>query len=534
MTGDAGLVVAVDCSTTAAKAVVHDAAGRVVAQAARPLRMLQPRASWHEQDAEEWWSATRDAVAEAVAALPDASHVQAVCLTHQRESFVCLDAAGRPLRPAILWLDGRAHEEIAALGTPRVHELSGKPPDTTPAIYKLAWLARHEPDVLREADRVGDVQAYLSWRLTGRWATSHGSADTLGLFDLQRLDWSPELLELAGVRLEQLPALVAAGQLLGMITADVARALGLPGPVPLVAGIGDGQAAGIALGATVPGTAYLNLGTSMVLGVHSAEYRWDPAFRTLAGARPGAYTLETVLNAAAYVATWCREQFGEPGVDDVVGSGLEAAAADVPCGAEGLLTLPYWNAAQTPYWDPLARGAVVGWHGRHTRAHLYRSILEGVGFELRLHLERLEEVTGQPVTTIRMVGGGARSPLWVRIVSDITGRPVRVCSEGEISAAGAAVLARGYLHGRGDALDDRPTAEPIAEPAGHDVTPDPSTAAAYGALYAVYRRLYPQLRTVFADLAGAVAVSAAGGPGSSPARSAGAPGSSGGSSAHRG
>ena len=116
MTGDGGLVVAVDCSTTAAKAVVHDAAGRVVAQAARPLRMLQPRASWHEQDAEEWWSATRDAVAEAVAALPDASHVQAVCLTHQRESFVCLDAAGRPLRPAIRWLDGRAHEEIAALG----------------------------------------------------------------------------------------------------------------------------------------------------------------------------------------------------------------------------------------------------------------------------------------------------------------------------------------------------------------------------------------------------------------------------------
>ena len=534
MTGEAGLVIAVDCSTTASKAVVHDAAGRVVAQAARPLRLLQPRASWHEQDAEEWWSATRDAVAQVVGALPDPSLVEAVCLTHQRESFVCLDVAGRPLRPAILWLDGRAHEEIAALGTARVHELSGKPPDTTPAIYKLAWLSRHEPDVLRDADRVGDVQAYLAWRLTGSWATSPGSADTLGLFDLQRLDWAPELLELAGVRRDQLPALVPAGQPLGMITADVAGALGLPGPVPLVAGIGDGQAAGLALGATVPGIAYLNLGTSMVLGVHSSEYRWDPAFRTLAGAQPGAYTLETVLNAAAYVATWCREQFGETGVDGVVGSGLEAAAADLPCGAEGLLTLPYWNAAQTPYWDPLARGAVVGWHGRHTRAHLYRSILEGVGFELRLHLERLEEVTGKPVTTIRMVGGGARSPLWVRVVSDITGRPVRVCSDGEVSAAGAALLARDYLDGRGRAPDDRPPAEPVVEPAGHDVIPDATKAAVYGALYAVYRSLYPQLRTVFADLAGAVAVSAAGGPGSSPATPAGAPGSSGGSSAPRG
>ncbi|WNB86604.1 FGGY family carbohydrate kinase [Cellulomonas sp. ATA003] len=126
------LVVAVDCSTTGAKAIVQDAAGVVVAQAARPLRTSQPRPSFHEQDAEDWWTATRGAVAEAVAALDDPSRVGAVCLTHQRESFVCLDAGGRPLRPAILWLDGRAHAEIAELGTARVHELSGKPPDTTP------------------------------------------------------------------------------------------------------------------------------------------------------------------------------------------------------------------------------------------------------------------------------------------------------------------------------------------------------------------------------------------------------------------
>jgi xylulokinase len=500
MRTDTTLVLAVDCSTTAAKAVVLDREGEVVATAARPLHLLRPRASWHEQDSDEWWSATRDAMAQAVAELEDPSLVRAVCLTHQRESFVCLDAAARPLRPAILWLDGRAHEEIADLGTARVHELSGKPPDTTPAIYKLAWLSRHEPGVLRDADRIGDVQAYLAWRLTGRWATSHGSADTLGLFDLQKLDWAPELLELAGVRARQLPELVAAGQELGTITADVAASLGLPGPVPLVAGIGDGQAAGLALGATVPGVAYLNLGTSMVLGVHSEEYVWDPAFRTLAGTQPGTYTLETVLNAAAYVATWCREQFGEQGVDGVVGSGLEAAAALLPCGAEGLLTLPYWNAAQTPYWDPLARGAVVGWHGRHTRAHLYRSILEGVGFELRLHLERLEEVTGQPVTSIRAVGGGARSALWMQIVSDITGRSVRVCSDGEVSAAGAAVLARRYLDDRAQGEAGARTA---VEPAGHDVAPDHTRAPTYDALYAVYRTMYPQLRVVFAGIAAA-------------------------------
>ncbi|RYV50943.1 xylulokinase [Pengzhenrongella frigida] len=516
-----GLVIAVDCSTTAAKAVVLDSAGIVVAQASYPLRTTQPRPAWHEQDAEQWWAATRSAVAEAVGALADPGRVAALCLTHQRESFVCLGSGGRPLRPAILWLDGRAHDEIASLGTARVHELSGKPPDTTPAIYKLAWLARHEPSILADAVHIGDVQAYLAWQLTGRWATGLGSADTLGLFDLQRGDWSAELLDLAGVRADQLPELVATGDQIALLTPDAARALGLPGPVPLVAGIGDGQSAGLALGATEPGVAYLNLGTSMVLGIQSDGYRWDAAFRTLAGIRPATYTFETVLNAAAYVATWCREQFGEPDADGATGAELEAAAALIPIGAEGLLTLPYWNAAQTPHWDALARGATLGWHGRHTAAHLYRSILEGVGFELRLHLERLEAVTGERVEVIRVVGGGARSPLWIRIVTDITGRAVRVCADSEVSAAGAGVLAREFLArsaaGSGTASSTRSSARPAertapaehtaqpgrTEPAGRDVLPDPAVAPGYDALFAVYRQMYPALRGLFGELAAA-------------------------------
>ncbi len=502
MSGGAGLVIAVDCSTTAAKAVIYDEAGQSVAEASHPLRTLQPHPAWHEQDAERWWTATQGAVAEAVGALVDPGRVRAMCLTHQRESFVCLDGAGRALRPAILWLDGRAHEEIADLGSTHVHELSGKPPDTTPALYKLAWLARHEPAVLRDAVHVGDVQAYLVRRLTGRWATSPTSADTLGLFDLQRMVWSDELLDLAGVRVEQLPELVPAGDEIGALSGEVARSLGLPGPVPLVSGVGDGQAAGLGLGATDPGVAYLNLGTSMVLGVQSDEYLWDSAFRTLAGIRAPSFTLETVLNAAAYVATWCREQFGEHRVDGVAGAEMEAAAARLPIGAEGLLTLPYWNAAQTPYWDPLARGAVVGWHGRHTPAHLYRSILEGVGFELRLHLERLEVVTGQRIESIRAVGGGSRSPLWTRVITDITQRPVLVCAEAEASAAGAATLAWEFLGVRPAPAHGAS----LVSPAGREVLPDPSTAADYDALYSVYRKAYPALRGLFPGLAAATEV----------------------------
>lgn len=489
----APLVIAVDCSTTASKAVLHDGQ-RIVAQTSRPLTTTSPRASWHEQDATDWWTATRDAIADLDAGIDDPSTVAALCVTHQRESFVCLDAGGTPLRPAILWLDARAHLEIAELGSSRVHDLSGKPPDTTPAIYKLAWLARHEPEVLAQAARIGDVHAYLSWRLTGRWATASGSGDTLGLLDLRTGDWSPELLELSGVRASQLPELVPAGELVGRLTDEVATSLGLPAGVPLVAGIGDGQAAGLALDFTEQ-TAYLNLGTSMVMGVEAPAYVWDPAFRTLVGPRPGTFVLETVLNAAAYVASWCRDQFG--GVPGGAGiEALESAAAQVAPGAEGLITLPYWNAAQTPYWDPLARGAVVGWHGRHTPAHLYRSILEGVAIELRLHLERLEAATGTPVTAIRAVGGGARSALWVQIVADVTGRPVTVCSDGEVSAEGAALLAWRWVDAQ--ATHSAPVRE--AAPAGRTVVPGPD-ARRYDAIAAVQSRLYPQLREVFAELA---------------------------------
>jgi xylulokinase len=160
------LYLTVDCSTTAAKAVVFDGTGRAVASARSPIAMSRPHPGWHEQHAEQWWDASRAAMAEAVGQLERPERVVAVCFTHQRESFVCLDADDRPLRPAVLWVDTRASREIAELGSRRVAELSGKPPDVTPALYKLAWLRRHEPQVLDAAVRVGDVHAYLA-RSTG-------------------------------------------------------------------------------------------------------------------------------------------------------------------------------------------------------------------------------------------------------------------------------------------------------------------------------------------------------------------------------
>jgi len=509
VTGPASpLVLAVDCSTTAAKAVALDAEGRVAASAARPLDLRRPAPGQHEQDAEQWWSATVGALTETVAALgPDgAARVAAIGITHQRESFACLDADGRAVRPAILWLDSRASVEIAELGSDRVRDLSGKPPDVTPSLYKLAWLARHEPDTLHAAAQVAEVHGFLAGRLTGRHVTSTASADSLGLLDLAAGDWSPELLALAGVRRDQLADLVPPGAAIGPLLPDVVTRLGLPGPVPLVAGIGDGQAAGLGADVTTAGVGYLNLGTSMVMGVPAREYLTGPAFRTLAGAPAGTFVLETVLNAASYLASWFRREFGDPRLAGALDPALEAAAATVPPGADGLLTIPYWNCAQTPYWDTAARGAVVGWHGGHTRAHLYRSLLEGVAFELRLHLDGLEAATGTRVELLRAMGGGSRSPLWQQIVADVTGRPVELCAGEEISARGAAVLA---WAGAGLPVDDGRAADGgrVAAVAramasfGATIEPRAEVTGAYDRLFAVQRRIYPALRDVFADLA---------------------------------
>jgi xylulokinase len=243
----------------------------------------------------------------------------------------------------------------------------------------------------------------------------------------------------------------------------------------------------LALGVEEAGVAYLNLGTSMVCGVSAIRYLTSPAFRTMVGARPGAYILETVLNAAAYLASWAVHEFG--GGDR---ARLESLAAELPVGAEGLVTLPYWNAAQTPHWDPLARGAVIGWHGRHTPAHLYRSILEGVALELRGHLAAVERETGVAITRLRAVGGGARSALWPQIVADVTGRVVTVMADGEVSAAGAAILGLEYLGHSAASLRWR---------AGHGVSPDPGAGARYDELAQVYDELYPALHDVMARLA---------------------------------
>jgi len=501
-------VIGLDCSTTAAKAIVWDAHGRSHGSGRACFELLRPCPGGFEQDPQAWFAASATALRQAVADV-DATRLRALCIAHQRETVVALDERAEALRPALVWMDARSAPQVAALDgqAARIHELSGKPWCTTPSLAKLLWLQATEPRVLAEAARVVEVHGFLARRLTGRWITSLAAADPTGLVDLRRGCWSDELLGLAGLRREQMPTLHPPGASLGTLLPEAAQACGLPSDLPLVAGAGDGQAAGLGAGLLSPERAYLNLGTAIVSGVCSGRFVAAEAFRTLAGAARGTYLLETDLKGGTFTLDWLVRRWLAPRGDaggatapsaTELLAGLEREAAQLPAGAEGLVLLPYWCGVMNPYWDDGASGAVVGWRDEHGPAHLYRAILEGIALEQRLHTERLEQGLSQRVEGFVVMGGGSRSDLWCQIVADACARPVQRAGTSEATALGAGILAA-WGSGLHASLED---AVGAMTELGELFAPG-DAAARYEALYAdVYRELFPSLRALLGRLQG--------------------------------
>ncbi len=438
----APLVVAIDASTTAVKALIFDLDGNVRAEGRRPISLQNPEPDGYEQDAGEWWSATESALTNAVQALPEAerAHIVALCVAHQRETIVVTDAAGTPLAPAVVWMDARCRGEVERakelLGEERLHRISGKPACTTPSLYKLMHLFARRPELTQTA-HVADVHGFLSRRLVGRAVTSLASADPLGLVDMQRHAYDDELLGLLGTSKNQLPELVPVGTPLGTLLPEVAHRTGLPRTTVAYAGAGDGQAACLGAGLTGPGGAYMNLGTAVVCGTLTESYEVDRAFRTLYAATPDRYCLELDLKGGTFTLSWLENLLAkQTSLDE-----LERAAQSLPPGSDGLVLLPYFCGVMNPYWDDDATGLLVGLHGGHTAAHVYRAVLEGIALEQRLGLEGVSHSLGRDVSELIVMGGGSRSDLWCRILADVTGLSVVRSETPEATALGAAIIA---------------------------------------------------------------------------------------------
>jgi xylulokinase len=458
--------------------------------------MITPQPTWHEQSAESWWTATAQAIRQAVGPV-DGGRLKALCIAHQRETFVPVDQQGRPLTNGILWMDERARELLPDLEQsfgPGFHQQTGKHLSVNLTIAKIAWLKEHRPDVFVRTHKYLDVHAFLVQRLTGLYRTGWGCADPTGMFDMQHNRWAEALVEQVGIRLDQLPEVFPPGTVMGTVVPSAAEECGLPAGLPVVAGIGDGQASGLGVNITGPGEAYLSLGTSVISGVYSGEYVVDPAFRTMSGGVSGSYLLETVLLGGGYTLAWFMEKMaGRPGQDVAQLHDIyEQAASAVPPGSAGLVVVPYWNSVLGPYWDPAASGIVVGWRGTHQLPHLYRAILEGIAFEQRLYTMGVEKALGQSVSRYIAMGSGAQSDLWCQIIADVTNKPVFRAAAPDATALGAGILAAAAA---GCYTDARQAAQKMTDILPRPLEPDPARHDLYSRLFEeVYRPLFPALQ----------------------------------------
>ena len=355
-----------------------------------------------------------------------------------------VDERNRPQRNAILWDDARSLAELDELGErfghEELHRRTGRGRSTTQASSKLKWVADHEPEVAKAAFRFMDVHGFLVQRLTGSFTTSLASADSFGLTDVERQAWADDLIAAIGLDPGQFCDTVKPGEIVGEVTAEAARATGLPAGVPVVAGLGDGQAACLGAGVTSLDRAYLNLGTAVTGGPVGRRYLTDPSCRTLYGGAPNTFLFENVLRGGLATMTWFMRHFGDSRDGPADFDRYEAAARDIGPGSGGLLLVPYWNHVTSPYWDLQASGIVVGWHHGHRREHLFRAIEEGIAFEHRLAIEGIQAATGERIREHVILGGGSNSDLWCQIMADVLGATVTRAHTAEATNLGAGIL----------------------------------------------------------------------------------------------
>ena len=433
------LVIGIDSSTSATKAIAWDRSGRAVAEGRKAIGLANPQPGYFEQNPDEWWDSTAAAL-RGVTGQVGAGRIAAIAISNQRETFSAFTEDGTAIRPGMTWLDERARPQVArfgkSFGGERVHAISGKPLDVLPCLYRIIWMAEQEPEIFARTARFAEVHGYLTYRLTGQWRTSMASADPTGLLDMTSNTWSTEILGAAGITAEKLPSLARPGTRMGEVTHVAAAFTGLSAGTPVIAGGGDGQCASTGAGVTSPGSAYINLGTAVVSGSYGLNYAHDRAFRTEKAVCDDGYIYEQCVRTGTFLVDWmAREMFGiDAAAQRTTFKALEAEAATCPIGAGGVVVLPYWLGCMTPYWDPYARGVIAGLSGSTRRGAIYRALLEGIALEVAAQTDKIAAATGGEIRQFSAIGGGSDSDLWLQILADASGRPVFRSTAREASA----------------------------------------------------------------------------------------------------
>lgn len=428
-----------DLGTSSVKAIIMNEKGDVVTTHSVPLAISRPHPQWSEQDPLQWWDATEEAIIDLGRRFP-MEHIEAIGLSGQMHGAVLLDDQQAVLRPAILWNDGRSFQQCQTLEVqyPQFKKITGNlvmPGFTAP---KLQWVAENEPEIFQRIAHVLLPKDFLRWKMTGNFASDMSdSAGTLWL-DMQKRDWSDELLGATGLTRRQMPTLFEGNQITGYLLADVAKKWHMK-QVPIIAGGGDNAAGAIGVGVYQPGQAILSLGTSGVYFVVSEKFlqNSDNAVHSFCHALPNTWHLMSVMLSAASCLDWVCKVTGIESVSAMFEEVEHATFVDSP-----LLFLPYLSGERTPYNNPNAKGVFWGLTHEHQRVDLCQAVLEGVSFALRQGIE-VADNAGQLANNITLIGGGARSEYWRQLLADITGKTLDYRQDGNVGPAlGAARLAQ--------------------------------------------------------------------------------------------
>ena len=493
-------LIGLDIGTGGAKGLLVASNGKVVATATASYPLLTPQPGWSEQNPEDWWEATVKVLKDLMQ--KGKGYPVGLGLTGQMHGAVFLDRDGQVLRPAILWNDARTGAECREIeervGSGRLREITGNPALAGFQAPKILWLRNHEPRNYSQVRHVLLPKDYVRFRLTGKFATDASDAAGTLLLALEERNWSEEILSALKIPHDWLPQIYEGPEVTGEVSEEAAHITGVPAGTPVVAGGADNAAAAIGSGIIRPGTGLLSLGTSGVILVHTETPRIDPsgALHSFCHAVPGKYYSMGVILSAGGSLHWFRDAIGAP---EIVAAGksttnsydlLVAEAAASPPGAGGLFFLPYLAGERTPHMDPDARGAWIGLSLAHRRKHLIRAVLEGVGFAFNDAWERIIALELAP-PVLRLVGGGAQSGLWRKIIASILNVPLQRLEIEEGPAFGAALLAGvgcGMYNTVGEAI------EQVVRLKGELEKPDPSLVAIYRREYKRYIKLYPALK----------------------------------------
>ncbi len=479
-----------DIGTSALKLMLIDEGDNIVRTASREYPLSFPKPSWSEQQPSDWWTAFVDGVKELVSGI-DGDKVAGIGLGGQMHGLVLLDENDQVLRPAILWNDGRTEAQTKYLreiiGEQKLVEYTANIAFAGFTAPKILWVQQNEPEIFAKVSKMMLPKDYVNYRLTGVCATDYSDASGMLLLDVKNKRWSKEMLEICSIREEQLPTLYESGAVIGTLNKESAALLGLSETVKVVAGAGDNAASAVGVGAVREGMCNISLGTSGTIFIPTEQFKalQNPAIHNFCHASGGYHLMGCILSAAS-----CNKWFCENILKTDAFADEQTHIDEAKLGENTVMFLPYLMGERSPINDTDASGTFIGLRAGSKREDMLLAVLEGVAFALRDNFE-LVRAAGVDVKESLLTGGGAKSPLWQKIIANVLNIPLLLPAAQEGPSMGGALLAKAACSGE----KIRENFEIVGR-----VEPQAEIAAKYEQKYQQWRTVYPALKEVYKNL----------------------------------